>query len=136
MPQDAATRPHGLEICLSPEALAWVTNPRPQPDESLKVRNRIRYVFGRIEDVGRLAGTDYIYQIDLELDPPLLEVKIVWKNLAFRVFGVSVGSRLCLSEVRLKKKQAYSSDQYRALHGKAKSFAEGLCLEQATEGRR
>jgi hypothetical protein len=135
MPQDAAARSHGLEICLSPEVLAWVTNPRIQPDESLKVRNRIRHVFGRIEDVGRLAGTDYINQIDLELDPPLLEVKVVWKNLAFRVFGVSVGNRLCLSEVRLKKKQAYSSDQYRALQGKAKSFAEGRCREQAIEGR-
>jgi hypothetical protein len=135
MRQDAATQSHGLEICLSPEVSAWVIDPRSQPDECLKIKKRIHYVFGRIEDVGRLAGTGYIDQIDLELDPPLLEVKIVWKNLAFRLFGVSIGNRLYLSEVRLKKKRAYSSDQYKELQGNAKSFAERRFLEQAPGGR-
>lgn len=106
--------------------------PRPQPDQCVKIKNRIKYVFNRIEDAGRLAGTDYIDKIGLDLNPPLLEVKIEWKNLAFRIFGVIVGSRLCLSEVMLKKKQAYSSAQYRALHERAKSFAEDGCLEQAS----
>lgn len=131
MAQNVVARSSGLEICLSPEVFRWTAKPRPQPDECRKIQTRIKYVFNRIEGAGKLAGPDYIYQIDLELDPPLLEVKVVWKNLAFRIFGVSIGRRLCLSEVVLKKKQAYSSAQYKALHSKARAFAQGPCLEQA-----
>ena len=135
MPHDAATRSYGLEVCLAPDVEAWVLAPRLQPDRALKVQARIQFVFRRIGDVGRLAGTDLIDKIDLDLDPPLLEVKINSGNLGFRLFGVSVGSRLCLSEWRLKKRQSYTSDQYRALHTTARAFAEGQCQEQTTRGR-
>lgn len=129
MPSESGTR-HGLEICPSPDVLAWLEEPRAQRDEAEKVRTRIKFVFNRIEDAGRLSGAKYLEQINLDLDPPLLEVKINWSNLAFRLFGVCVGNRLCLSEVRQKKKQALSSAEYRALHARAKAFADSECLKQ------
>jgi hypothetical protein len=135
MAKNAAGRSQRLEICLAAELELWVADPIPKSKLSAKLKARILHVFGRIESYGRSAGTDFLEQVDLPLNPPLLEVKVEWNGHTYRLFGVSVGNQLCLSERVLKKRQSLTTDEYKSLHKRAKAYADGGCLEETNGGK-